>query len=88
VRGCPLWPKAGEGHFLVRRPGHGVPQRITESKARRRRLGGGGYAATWDRDLGDVIHPGAFTTSLAAGHKVRFLYAHDPAQPARAPRSS
>lgn len=40
-----------------------------------------GYASTWDRDLGDdVVLPGAFKASLAAGGPVRFLYAHDPSQ--------
>jgi HK97 family phage prohead protease len=38
-----------------------------------------GYVATYsNRDLGgDVIAPGAFDATLAAGHKIRFLRQHD-----------
>jgi len=61
---------------------YGAPQRITEVKAADDGWEVAGYASTWDRDLGDdVVHPGAFKASLASGQKVRFLYAHDAAQP-------
>ncbi len=60
---------------------YGAPQRITEVKAADDGWEVAGYASTWDRDLGnDVVHPGAFKSTLAAGGKVRFLYAHDAAQ--------
>ena len=41
-----------------------------------------GYVAGFDNvDLGnDIIRPGAFDASLAAGHKVRFLRQHDHAK--------
>jgi HK97 family phage prohead protease len=62
---------------------YGAPLPVAEVKA----AGSGdgwevaGYASTWDRDLGgDVVHPGAFRGHLEGGAKVRFLYAHDPAQ--------
>ena len=61
---------------------YGAPQRITEVKAADDGWEVAGYASTWDRDLGDdVVHPGAFKASLESGAKVRFLYAHDAAQP-------
>lgn len=61
---------------------YGAPQRITEVKAADDGWEVAGYASTWDRDLGDdVVHPGAFKASLESGGKVRFLYAHDAAQP-------
>jgi len=61
---------------------YGSPQRITEVKAADDGWEVAGYASTWDRDLGDdVVHPGAFKASLESGAKVRFLYAHDAAQP-------
>ena len=38
-----------------------------------------GYVSTYDRDLGgDVVVPGAFKKTLGDGHKVRFLYSHQP----------
>ena len=40
-----------------------------------------GYCSTWDLDLGgDVVVPGAYRKTLADGHRVRFLYAHQPDQ--------
>lgn len=61
---------------------YGAPQRITEVKAADDGWEVAGYASTWDRDLGgDVVHPGAFKASLESGARVRFLFAHDAAQP-------
>lgn len=71
-----------EGPFPLGDLAYSAPIRITEVKA----SGDGawevaGYASTYDRDLGDdVVVPGAFQKSLAAGPKVRFLYSHDPSQ--------
>jgi len=63
---------------------YGSPQRIAEVKAADDGWEVAGYASTWDRDLGnDRVHPGAFRQTLdavAAGAKVRFLYAHDASQ--------
>jgi len=60
---------------------YGAPQRITEVKAADDGWEVAGYASTWSRDLGDdIVHPGAFKATLAAGGKVRFLFAHDAAQ--------
>jgi HK97 family phage prohead protease len=59
----------------------GPPQRVTEVKAADDGWEVAGYAATYDLDLGnDRIRPGAFAKSLGSGDKVRFLFAHDPAQ--------
>jgi Escherichia/Staphylococcus phage prohead protease len=60
---------------------YGLPQKIAELKASDDGWEVAGYASTWDRDLGgDVVHPGAFKSTLEAGGRVRFLYAHDAAQ--------
>jgi len=63
---------------------YGSPQRITEVKAAPADDAWevAGYAAVFGAvDYGnDVVAPGAFAKSLAAGGRVRFLYAHDPAQ--------
>jgi HK97 family phage prohead protease len=60
---------------------YGAPTRIAEVKAADDGWEVAGYASTWDRDLGnDVVHPGAFKSTLEAGGRVRFLYAHDAAQ--------
>ena len=42
-----------------------------------------GYASVFGNvdQGGDIVAPGAFTKSLAAGRKVRMLWQHDPAQP-------
>lgn len=60
---------------------YGAPLPVAEVKASGDGWEVAGYASTWDRDLGgDVVQPGAFAGHLASGAKVRFLYAHDPAQ--------
>jgi uncharacterized protein len=62
----------------------GAPLPVTEVKAARSEDAWevAGYAAVFGAvDHGnDVVAPGAFAKSLASGAKVRFLYAHDPAQ--------
>ena len=60
---------------------YGAPLPVAEVKAAGDGWEVAGYASTWDRDLGgDIVHPGAFAAHLGSGAKVRFLYAHDPAQ--------
>ena len=60
---------------------YGTPTRIAEVKAADDGWEVAGYASTFDLDLGnDVVHPGAFKSTLQAGGKVGFLYAHDAAQ--------
>jgi HK97 family phage prohead protease len=60
---------------------YGAPFRIQEVKAAGDAWEVSGYASTWNNvDLGgDVVLKGAFTETLAADQKVRFLYSHNPA---------
>ena len=59
---------------------YGAPLRIGELKDADDGWEVAGYASTWARDLGnDVVHPGAFKSTLSSGARVRFLYAHDAA---------
>ena len=59
---------------------YGAPLRIGELKDADDGWEVAGYASTWARDLGnDVVHPGAFKSTLESGARVRFLYAHDAA---------
>lgn len=60
---------------------YGYPQRTVEFKTAGDDWEVSGYASTWDLDLGgDVVHRGAFAESLGSGARVKFLFAHDPAQ--------
>ena len=59
----------------------GAPCPIGEVKASGETREVSGYVATYDLDLGnDRVSKGAFTKTLASGHRVRFLYGHDARQ--------
>ena len=60
---------------------YGYPQRTVELKTAGDDWEVSGHVSTWDLDLGgDVVHRGAFGDTLQSGMRVKFLFAHDPAQ--------
>ncbi len=60
---------------------YGYPQRTVELKTAGDDWEVSGHVSTWDLDLGgDMVHRGAFSESLTSGARIKFLFAHDPAQ--------